>query len=350
MNPISDSSLHNLSIDLFKTSKPLILIKGDNQQLPILNNFPSINNIEMSKSIIDENSNLFRSINNQAEFQKGISSSINSDRRESDIVIEKEFEANNRIFIEKDDKFIEFNQSFEKKYKLKFLPENIIKVPINYTTDDEDEFQIVSIINESLQNDWKLVIDDKENNIKVYKKDVLYTPTPLLKTFGEIPFSLKIVMEVLYNYDFRLNWDEIYKKILLVKKLPNINKEYESFIEYSILQFPTIIDDRDFVQKVKIWRNYLGNPKIVLSHNKSVKYYKFPEIPNSVRGEIFIGGFYLEQIKNNLTKVIYVNNLDIKITFGISLINKREIENQQIFIKNLIKGCQMWIQEEKENN
>ncbi len=349
MNPISDSSLHNLSIDLFKTSKPVIIIKGDNQQLPILNNFPSINNIEMSKSIIDESSSLFISINNQAEFQKGLSSSINSDRRQSDIVIEKEFDPNNRIFIEKDDKFIELNQCFEKKYKLKFLPENIIKIPINYTTDDEDEFQIISIINESLENDWKLVIEDNENNIKVYKKDVLYTPTPLLKTFGEIPFSLKIIMEVLFNYDFRINWDEIFKNIFLVEKLPNDNNEYESFIEYSIFKFPTFMDDRDFIQKIKIWRSYLGNPKIVLIHNRSIKYSKYPEKLNPVRGDMIIGGYYLEQINNNLTKFILINNIDFKASQGISLINKKEMENQQNFIKNLIKGCQLWVNEKIKN-
>ena len=342
MNPISDPVLKNLSINLFKTSKAELLINGDNTQFPLLNNFSLINNFELPKSIIDENSSLFKSINNQEEFQKGISSSINSDRRQSDIVIEKEIEPKNRIFIENDDKYFEINQYFEKKYRLKYSPDNIIKIPINYSTDDYDEFQITSIINESLENDWKLAIEDNEYNIKVYKKEVLYTEALLLKTIGEIPFSLKVISDVLEDYNFRINWDENCK-IILKDKLPIGDNEYESYIQYSIIKFPTLMEDRDFVQKGKIWKNYLGNNKIILSHNKSINYYKYPEKSNLIRGEMIIGGYYLEEISNNLTKCIFINNSDLKISSGISLINKREIENQLNHIKYLIKGCKIWV-------
>ena len=344
MNPISDPLLKNLSINLFKTSKAELLINGDNIQFPLLNNFSLINNFELPKSIIDENSSLFKSINNQEEFQKGISSSINSDRRQSDIVIEKEIEPKNRIFIENDDKYFEINQYFEKKYRLKYSPDNIIKIPINYSTDDYDEFQITSIINEPLENDWKLAIEDYEYNIKVYKKEVLYTQALLLKTFGEIPFSLNVIFNVLEDYNFRKNWDEDCKNII-VDKLPKSNNEYESYIQYVIMKFPTFMEDRDFVQKFKIWKNYLGDNKRILKHNKSVNYYKYPEKINLIRGEMIIGGYFLEEINSNLTKCIFINNSDLKISSGISLINKREIENQQNHIKYLVKGCEMWVKE-----
>ena len=349
MNPISDPLLKNLSINLFKPSKGELLINGDNTQFPLLNDFSLVNYFELPKSIIDENSSLFKSNNNQEEFQKGVSSSFNSDRRQSDIVIEKDVEPKNRIFIEKDDKYFEVNQNFDKKYKLKYSPDNIIKIPINYSTDDYDEFQITSIINENLENNWTLAIEDNEYNIKVYKKEVLYTQALLLKTFGEIPFPLKVIFDVLEDYNFRINWDENCKTII-IDKLPKKSNECEIYIQYKIMKFPFFMEDRDFVQKFKIWKNYLGNNKRILKHNKSINYYKYPENTNLIRGEMIIGGYYLEEINNNLTKIIFINNSDLKISSGISLINKKEIENQKNHIKYLIKGCEMWIKNNKKSN
>ena len=93
----------------------------------------------------------------------------------------------------------------------------------------------------------------------------------------------------------------------------------------------------------KIVKESVVEQKSVLSHNKSINYYKYPEKSNLIRGEMIIGGYYLEEISNNLTKCIFINNSDLKISSGISLINKREIENQLNHIKYLIKGCKIWV-------
>ncbi len=189
---------------------------------------------------------------------------------------------------------IEEEKKIEKKYKFKVSPNDIIKLPENYSTDDEDEYNIISIFNEPLDKNWKLAIDDKTNKIKVYKKELEGTKALLLKAFGEIPYSLKTIMEVLDDYDFRMKWDKTFKTIDLIERIPKGNNEYESYIQYSYMKFPAFMTDRDFVQKFKLWRNYLGNNKIVLNHNKSVSHNKFPEKSNPIRAEMIIGGYYFE--------------------------------------------------------
>ena len=150
-------------------------------------------------------------------------------------------------------------------------------------------------------------------------------------------------MEVLDDYDFRMKWDKTFKTINLIERIPKGNNEYESYIQYSYMKFPAFMTDRDFVQKFKLWRNYLGNNKIVLNHNKSVSHNKFPEKSNPIRAEMIIGGYYFEEINNNLTKGCFINHADVKVETGVSLVNKKAPESPQNFIIYLNNGCDMWI-------
>ena len=127
---------------------------------------------------------------------------------------------------------------------------NLKKIPPNYSKDDKDEYKLISILNSLLDKNWKLVLKDEKNNIKVYKKELTTTNALLLKTYSSLPYSLKTIMKVYYN--FRMKWDKTFKIITLVEKIPK--KENESFslyINYSYMKFPFPMTDRDFVQKYK---------------------------------------------------------------------------------------------------
>ena len=56
-----------------------------------------------------------------------------------------------------------------KKYKIKNFGKNLLNLPENYSTDDEDEYNFISIINEP-NDSYELAIDSK--NVKVYSKIV----------------------------------------------------------------------------------------------------------------------------------------------------------------------------------
>ena len=129
---------------------------------------------------------------------------------------------------------------------------NLKKIPPNYSKDDKDEYKLISILNSLLDKNWKLVLKDEKNNIKVYKKELTTTNALLLKTYSSLPYTLKIIMKVLDDYNFRMKWDKTFKIITLVEKIPK--KENESFslyINYSYMKFPFPMTDRDFVQKYK---------------------------------------------------------------------------------------------------
>ena len=84
-----------------------------------------------------------------------------------------------------------------------------------------------------------------------------------------------------------------------------------------------------------------------MGHNKSTTHEKYPEKNKTIRAEMIIGGFYFEEIKNNLTNVCLVNNADVKTTTGISIINSKAPESPKNFILNLRNGCDMWIKGKK---
>ena len=327
MYSFNKNSPYKVPSDLFDNSQIVNPLQGDNNQIESFDDTEiKTNAINIVK--INPNENPFETINE-----------INTSRNNlsNQIILNNEIPISNSL--KEDKKIIK-----EKKYKLISSPNNIIKIPENYSTDDEDEYKIVSLINEELDDKWNLAIDDKKNNIKVYKKEVSYTQALLLKTFSQIPFSLNVIMNVLDDFDFRMKWDKTFKTISLVEKLPkNENENFESYIQYSYLKFPPFMTDRDFLQKNKIWKNYLGNEKCLLGHNKSTTHEKYPEKSNPIRAEMIIGGFYFEEINENLTKVYLINNADVKATTGISLINKKAPESPQNFIIYLNNGCDMWV-------
>ena len=82
---------------------------------------------------------------------------------------------------------------------------NLKKIPPNYSKDDKDEYKLISILNSLLDKNWKLVLKNEKNNIKVYKNELTTTNALLLKTYSSLPYSLKTIMEVLDDYNFRMN-------------------------------------------------------------------------------------------------------------------------------------------------
>ena len=349
MYPISQPSLKELSINLFKSSKPIDLLIGESKEITFQNsNF--LNNdesLKISMGFFDS-----KLSNEQTEFKKAyfesFSSSITESRKRSDIVIEKEYEPKNRIIVYNDDLTDEL-KLLQKKYKFKTSLNDIIRIPGYYSTNDDDEFNIISLLNEPFDNNWKLDIDDIINKITIYTKEIIKNEIFLLKMFAEIPFSLRIILKVLNDYNFRLEWDQTNQKIFIIEKLPNYyDNEFESFIQYSYMKFPMFMQDRDFVQICKLWNHYLSNPKHVLCHYKSTTHIKYPELSDVIRGEMIIGGYYLEEINNNLTKCTFILNADFKLSQGYNLVNKNIVENQHNFIINLINGCKLWIKRKKE--
>lgn len=118
------------------------------------------------------------------------------------------------------------------------------------------------------------------------------------------------------------------------------NQEDESEIVYSSVKPPVFfISKRDFIQKRKIRRGFPTSDSI-LCHVKSHKHPNFPEKSSPVRGEIILGGLYLQTISENPLKVLYctIGQNDMKGNISPSMINDMFPKGAKDMLKTLTVG------------
>ena len=131
MHKVTNTNLENLSSSLFHHSIKLQPLKGDDIKL-----------LQFKEEEIKEN----RIIQNEEK--------VNS---ESQLI----------------EDIIKYQENIiKKKFKISSNPNSIIKFPIEkYITNDEDEYKLLTLINEQLNKNWQIQIDDNQFGIKIYKKE-----------------------------------------------------------------------------------------------------------------------------------------------------------------------------------
>ena len=100
----------------------------------------------------DKNDKIFSQSNISKENE------TNEDKENNNIDNIDKIEINNKI-----------EEEISKKYKITFFGENIMNLPKNYSTDDEDEYKFINLMNEP-NDSYELAVDSKI--IKVYAKIV----------------------------------------------------------------------------------------------------------------------------------------------------------------------------------
>jgi hypothetical protein len=130
---------------------------------------------ETEEDIISEKVNLnllhydFNNIGKSYNFNEEKKTNIDRSFPKSDISIsdsKRELNNNNGMLEEKSEAKVE---EPSKKYKVTNLGQNLLKLPENYSTDDEDEFKFINLMNES-NDSYELAVDSK--TIKVWAKIV----------------------------------------------------------------------------------------------------------------------------------------------------------------------------------
>jgi hypothetical protein len=101
----------------------------------------------------DKNDKIFSQSNISKENE------TNEDKENNNIDNIDKIEINNKIE----------EEEISKKYKITFFGENIMNLPKNYSTDDEDEYKFINLMNEP-NDSYELAVDSKI--IKVYAKIV----------------------------------------------------------------------------------------------------------------------------------------------------------------------------------
>ncbi len=228
------------------------------------------------------------------------------------------------------------------KYHIRTNQKSLIKLPEEiYGTDDKELKQIIDVINEEPieENGYQKVINESET--KIFKKVIPGYDVILIKTLCQIPFNKDIIYEAIANLEIRKKWDLSFSELKIINEKKE-NKNVE--LLYMIIKSPSLITkDRDNVQQRKIWKNFPNNNSHIL-HFTSIDSPQFPKSKKYIRANTIISGYYIEDIPGeNKSNLIIVSQTDVG---GPNwLINKVAPKASKNWVNNLIKGCNMIVEQ-----
>ena len=227
-----------------------------------------------------------------------------------------------------------------KEGKYKIPSGNIVTLPDNYSTDDEDIFTAIKTLNEDVSA-WKKYTD--KDGIKLYFK-----PYPVKDEEGKdaesvigyceaiLDFPASKVIEKMNDFEFRRNVDANYKKgNLISERMEEGNIKVMEM--YLYLKMPFIFSDRDFVVKKKCWLDFNGNKDHALFFIRSVENPQYPPNKKLVRGTFENRSGYIKPLGDNKCQVNVVTAMDVKMSLGVSTMSKNGAEMQEKWVNNLRK-------------
>ena len=237
------------------------------------------------------------------------------------------------------------NQQQEIKQKFKYCihtsPDNLIYIPNNedFYTNDKDLKQLIDLMNEPATKElgYSNVINEK--NCQVYKRFVEGVPVILIKSIAKLPYSKDVVFEAISNLNIRKQWDSVFSEL----KVVNHEGENGAEILYMIIKSPVfVVDDRDFVQQRKIWKNFPTEKSHIL-HFISIDTPACPVNKKYVRAETVISGYYMQDDPDEPSHCIIgiISQTDIKGKIPVFLVNKFAPKSSKSWIKSLHKGCKI---------
>ena len=225
-----------------------------------------------------------------------------------------------------------------KEGKYKVQSGNIVALPDNYSTDDEDIFTAIKTLNEDVSS-WKKYTD--KDGIKLYFK-----PYPVKDEDGKdtesvigyceaiIDFPASKVIAKMNDFEFRRNVDANYKKGKLINE--RMEEGNIKIMEmYLYLKMPFIFSDRDFVVKKKCWLDFNGNKDNALFFIRSYENPEYPPNKKLVRGTFENRSGYIKPLGDNKCQVNVVTAMDVKMSLGVSTMSKNGAEMQEKWVKNL---------------
>ena len=306
---------NNLLIDIFYTKKKKYQIKGDRRKKNEINKddltfillYACPTEINTNKNHLNE----LEQFENKNKYAKPSLSIIREETKESSIT----------------KKLSKLNPSFnEKKYKIITNENSTIKLPENYSTDNEKEYLLVNLINEDVSENnsfgWEHSVSKK--GINVYLKKVFIEDEGkqrkigIVKTYNILEHPFEKVIRFLNDFEERKKIEPMYKKgkILENKNEDGIDIQYS----YLHLQMPLVYTDREFVQVRRLYKNYGGNNKSCLFLNYSINRDDCPITQKRIRAEFIVMGMYLEEIAPNKTKEVFLSEVNMKMDMMISII------------------------------
>ena len=306
---------NNLLIDIFYTKKKKYQIKGDKRKKNEINKddltfillYACPTEINTNKNHL----NGFEQFENKNKYAKPSLSIIREETKESAM----------------SKKLSKLNPSVnEKKYKIITNENSTIKLPENYSTDNEKEYLLVNLINEDVSENnsfgWEHSVSKK--GINVYLKKVFIEDEGkqrkigIVKTYNILEYPFEKVIRFLNDFEERKKIEPMYKKGKILEN--QIEDGIDIQYSYLHLQMPLVYTDREFVQVRRLYKNYGGNNKSCLFLNYSINRDDCPITQKRVRAEFIVMGMYLEEIAPNKTKEVFLSEVNMKMDMMISII------------------------------
>ena len=306
---------NNLLIDIFYTKKKIYQIKGDKRKKNEINKddltfillYACPTEINTNKNHL----NGFEQFENKNKYAKPSLSIIREETKESAM----------------SKKLSKLNPSVkEKKYKIITNENSTIKLPENYSTDNEKEYLLVNLINEDVSENnsfgWEHSVSKK--GINVYLKKVFIEDEGkqrkigIVKTYNILEYPFEKVIRFLNDFEERKKIEPMYKKGKILEN--QIEDGIDIQYSYLHLQMPLVYTDREFVQVRRLYKNYGGNNKSCLFLNYSINRDDCPITEKRIRAEFIVMGMYLEEIAPNKTKEVFLSEVNMKMDMMISII------------------------------
>ena len=312
MNPISSSNLGAIG------QLQITNFQSDIGQIPQdLNQKPSI--IEEINTDIIPNNNVGQI---KQKEEPVLLDSLEPVKEPEEVIVREEIKPNGQF------KITEFNGP--------------VKLPQNYSTDDEDEFNAIQILNQD-KSSWKLQID--KDNMKVYSK--LYKiidekgkedDNIMFYTEATLNFPASEINKQLYTYSLREKWEKSLQKGKLIKD-ENLPHNLQITEYYSFIKMPLLFSDRDMVLRKKVWKDYQGEKDCTLSHLKSIEHPDFPAKKKPVRAEYENRGEYVKPINENQCKLYMATKFNMKVNAPVSMMEGKGSDSQAKWVKEFISHC-----------
>lgn len=133
----------------------------------------------------------------------------------------------------------------------------------------------------------------------------LEKPTVLVKSHFEINLSASRVFELIYNLDYRSQWDRNFSKFKIVKVI-----DQSTDLVYCYFKAPLFVTDRDYLQKRVVARDFAGADFII--GFRSIEDFDCPTIKGVIRAHTYISGYVITAVDSRKCRLTSVSQTDFK--------------------------------------
>ena len=243
------------------------------------------------------------------------------------------------------------SSTFDKKYKIISKSTDIILFnEENYSTNDEDEFAAINLLNEDRNegNDLDWVLSVTKDNIKIYYKQIRLKNEEN-KDFDTLIFYVEAILDIpsykvneyINDINFRKEFDSLYNQVKVLSENEDESNNLKIIELYFYMKMPVFISDRDFVVRKKIWNEYNNKKGCYLIHLKSIENSEYPPKQKPVRGKFINRAAYIcpyMDEEREKCKLYLASCFDMKMSFGVSMMKSKGSEGQGKWVEELIKN------------